>query len=53
VYQHRLPGGVRVGAIYEASFRVGAAVNRARAAWRGSSAASPDAAALMHAPADE
>lgn len=35
VYQHRLPLGLKVGAIYEASFRIGAAVNRVRAAWRG------------------
>lgn len=30
VTQHRLPGGIRVGAIYEASLRVGSAVARLR-----------------------
>ncbi len=30
VGRHRLPGGLRVGAIFEASFRVGATVNRLR-----------------------
>ncbi|MBI2221328.1 MAG: radical SAM protein [Acidobacteria bacterium] len=34
VAQHRLPGHIRVGAIYQASLRVGAAINRARAALR-------------------
>ncbi len=32
VAQYRLPGNIRVGAIYDASFRMGALVNRARAA---------------------
>ncbi len=30
VARHRLPGGLRVGAIFEASFRIGSAVNRLR-----------------------
>jgi hypothetical protein len=30
VAQHRLRGGVRVGAIYEASLRIGATINRMR-----------------------
>jgi hypothetical protein len=32
VARHRLRGGVRVGAIFEWSVRIGAAVNRARGA---------------------
>lgn len=34
VTQHRLPGRIRVGSIYEASFRIGASINRARASLR-------------------
>ncbi len=53
VYQHRLPGGLPVGAIYEASFRVGAAVNRARGALRRPDEPTPDAGTFLHARADD
>jgi organic radical activating enzyme len=50
VAQHRLPGGVRVGAIYEWSLRVGATVNRAREAV--ARRRSPARAAASPVPAD-
>jgi MoaA/NifB/PqqE/SkfB family radical SAM enzyme len=42
VAQHRLAGGIRVGAIYELSLRVGAAVNRARSGPSSPGQVSPD-----------
>ncbi len=50
VSQHRLPGGVRVGAIYDASFRVGRTVNRVRRALRGSDGDTIETAAEPTAP---
>ena len=48
VYQHRLPGRVRVGAVYEASFRIGGAVNRVRALFAPADQPAENSRTLVH-----